>query len=120
MIRTLALTAVTLGILATGASAQMKLEEVSDSTMLMPWNVSAEKVEDMDVMANGKKVGEVENVVGTSDSAPTALVVDFEDDAGYGDRDNLVIPVENFSYTNNMLALTAAPAAMSNMQAWDD
>lgn len=114
----LALTATTL--MAGTAFAQGALVEVNDSVQVAPFNVDADTVDDWDVYtADGKEVGEVEKVVGTNASTPTALVVDFDDDSGYGDRD-VAIPLDQFTYKDNRLVLNADANAVGKMPTWDD
>lgn len=119
MIRTASLTFV-LGLVSTIAIAQERLVKVSDSAILMPWNLSADAVEDMNVMnLQGQKVGEVEEVIGTNEATPTALAIDFEGNGGYADRD-VMIPLSNFDAGSTGLALNADMAQVTAMATWDD
>ena len=80
----------------------------------------ADDVDDWDVYdAQGTEIGEVDEVVGTDVNTPTALVVDFEGNGGYADRD-VVIPLDLFTQENGRLVLNADPAAVSQMPTWDD
>jgi rRNA processing protein Gar1 len=80
----------------------------------------ADQVEDWDVYdASGAEIGEVEEVVGPDAQTAAALVVDFDDKAGYADRD-VVIPLDQFTRENNRLTLNASPEAVSAMETWND
>lgn len=108
------------GFLVSGAFAQSGLVEVRDNTMVETFGAIADRVDDWDVHdASGRKIGEVEEVVGTDVNTPTALVIDFEDDSAYPDRD-VVIPFSEFSYENGRLTLNATPEAVRGMEIWHD
>ena len=95
--------------------------EVDDKTMIAPFNVDADGLEDMDVQnAAGQKIGEIEDVIGTDRAAATALVVDFDDDAGYGDRDDVIVPVERFSLNGTKLVLQDDAAAVAAYEIYND
>lgn len=108
------------GFLAGGALAQSALVEVRDNVMVEAFGAIADRVDDWDVYdLSGKEIGEVEEVVGTGRDTPTALVVDFDDDSAYPDRD-VVIPLSEFVYENGRLTLKATPEAVSGMEVWHD
>lgn len=119
-----ALTAGTLAasLLAGAAFAQTATTwvEIEDNVQVSAFAQTADTVEDWDVYAGGAKIGEVEEVIGTDANTPTALVVDFDDNAGYGDRDDVVIPLDQFAWENNQLVLNAEASAMGSMEVWDD
>jgi hypothetical protein len=94
--------------------------EIEDNVQISAFGQSADTVEDWDVYAGGAKIGEVEEIIGTDANTPTALVVDFDDDAGYGDRDDVVIPLDQFAWENNQLVLNAEASVMGSMEVWDD
>jgi sporulation protein YlmC with PRC-barrel domain len=119
MMRTALLAAFT--ILAAPAFAQTAWVEVDDRTMVQPFNADADRVEDMDVFdATGRKIGEVEEVIGQSRDAATALVVDFDDDAGYGDRDDVIIPLDRFSLNGVNIVLNADAGAVAAFDRYND
>lgn len=108
------------GLLVGAAHAQSALVEVRDAAHVTAFGASADDVDDWDVFdAAGVEIGEVEEVVGTDRDTPTALVVDFEGNAGYADRD-VVIPLDQFTRANGRLTLNAAPDAVSALPTWDD
>lgn len=107
-------------LMAGTAFAQGALVEVKDSTQVVPFNATADEVDDWDVYdASGKEVGDVEDVVGTDGNTPTALVVDFDKKSAYGNRD-VVIPLDQFSLQDNKLVLNADVEAVGQMPTWDD
>lgn len=113
---------IALGGLMTGgaAMAQTAWVEVSDNVHVAAFGAIADQVDDWDVHdAAGTVIGEVDEVVGPDAGTPTALVVDFEGNAGYADRD-VVIPLDQFTRENNRLTLNAAPDAVGAMEPWND
>lgn len=108
------------GFLVGAAHAQSGLVEVRDRAQVAAFGASADDVDDWDVFdAAGTEIGEVEEVVGTDRDTPTALVVDFEGNAGYADRD-VVIPLDQFTHANGRLTLNASPDAVSALPTWND
>jgi hypothetical protein len=106
---------------AGSAAAQVQLVEVPDGTLMAPWNMSVDGVKDLNVLgANGQKIGEVDEVIGTSPATPTALTVDFEDGAGFDGRDDVAIPLDRFQMSTEGLLLTAGAAEIAAMPRWDD
>ena len=95
--------------LAGSALAQTAaLVDIDDSFVVQPWNMSVDAIDDMNVLgAGGTKVGEVEEVLGTDASTPTALVVDFDDNSTYGDDDR-IIPLDQFTPGANGLTAPAS------------
>lgn len=108
------------GFMAGAALAQNTWVEIDDRVQVSAFSATVDQVDDWDVYdAAGTEIGEVEEVVGPDASTPTALVVDFEGNAGYADRD-VVIPLDQFSRENNRLVLNADPAAVGSMEVWND
>lgn len=106
--------------LGTAAAAQTAtLQDVDSSTMIQPWNVSADDADDMNVYdAQGFQIGEVEKVVGTSETEATALIVDFVDMMNSDDDNDRVVPLEAVTFADNMLTLPA-DADVAGLQAYD-
>lgn len=112
--------ATALFLLTGAASAQSALVEVSDRAIVAPFNQTADTVDDWDVYGvDGTKIGEVEEVLGTDANTATALAVDFEGNGGFADRD-VIVPLDQFSFTDNRLVLNASGADVGNMPAYDD
>lgn len=90
----------------TAATNMADMEELDDSVMVTDWNMSVDDIEDMDVYdSEGTKIGEVENVLGRNETAE-ALVVDFDDDAGYTGEDRIV-PLDMLTVSGDRLELSA-------------
>ena len=109
------------GLLSTTAAfAQTALVEIDDAVMIPTLNVSADAIDDMDVYdASGKKIGEIEEVLGTSAQAATAVSVDFDDDAIFG-KDDRVVPLESLTMDGQRLGLALDAAAVAQLPAYND
>ena len=108
------------GLMTATALAQTAWVEIDDEVQVSAFNAKADDVDDWDVYnSEGVEIGEVEEVVGPDAGTPTALVVDFEGNAGYADRD-VVIPLDQFTRENDRLTLNASPDAVGGMETWND
>ncbi|RFC62368.1 hypothetical protein DYI37_16185 [Fulvimarina endophytica] len=95
-------------LLAGTAFAQTAMTEVTDDVTVAPLNMTVDQIDDMDVYdASGTKVGEVDDVLGSDAQTPTHLEVSFDDDDGstYPDRDDVLVPLSDFSVTNDQLTV---------------
>lgn len=107
-------------LLAGTAVAQTAWVEIEDDDVqVAEFGATVDQVEDWDVYAGGAKVGEVKEVVGTDATTPTALVVDFDGSGGFADQD-VVIPLDQFTWENNQLVLNADATAVEGFEIWDD
>lgn len=104
-------------LLLSGASVQAQnvvLVEVDDNVMLMPWNKSADAIEDAKVLnSDNSELGEVEEVLGTDAKTPVALVVDFEG-ATTGFTGSRIIPIERFTPDGARLKITTSAAEVAS------
>jgi hypothetical protein len=120
-LKTLSATVIAAALAAGTAYAQQSYVEIDDNVMVQPLNANADTVEDWDVYSPaGVEIADVEDVIGTDAQSPTALVVDFDDNAGFGDRDDVIVPLDQFSWQDNRLVLNADAAAVSAMPVWND
>jgi len=107
-------------LMAGAANAQGTLVEIPDNVQVAPFSATADDVDDWDVYnSDGVEIGEVEEVVGSDANTPTALVVDFDGDGGYPDRD-IVIPLDQFTQQDGRLILNADAATVGAMPDWRD
>ncbi|GGD91190.1 hypothetical protein GCM10011390_07400 [Aureimonas endophytica] len=103
------------------AGAQVQYVELPDGAILAPWNMTVDAVEDLDVLgANGQKIGEVEEVIGTDPATPAALVVDFEGGSGFDTRDDIAVPLDAFSMAPKGLLMTLSADSVAALPTWDD
>lgn len=109
-----------LSLLATPALAQDRLHEVNDRTPLAGFGINADLAGDLDVYdATGRKIGEVEEVVGSTPDLANALVIEFEDIvAEYGTEDR-VIPLTAFTFDGSAMIL-ADGTTVQDLPIWRD
>ena len=105
-------------VLLSGAAANAQsasLVEVNDNVMLMPWNMSADAVEDAKVLQKGDgiELGEVEEVLGTDANTPTALAVEFKG-ATTGFTGTKIIPIDRFAPDGSRLTLSTSAAEVAS------
>lgn len=74
------------------AAPRSDLRKVKDDDrMVSPWSLSVDRVEDMKVYGpDGKKIGEIEEVLEDSDGQIRAVVVEFGGFLGFGDTEVIV------------------------------
>ena len=102
------------GTMATAAVAQTSLVEVSDDVIVEPFGIAADLLDDIDVYNDaGVEVGDVEEIVGPDAQTPTHLVVDFDNDGGFPDRDDVIVPIEAFTLDANRLVISLTPEEVS-------
>lgn len=108
------------GLVATPVLAQQALFEASDRAPLAGFGINADIADDLSVYDSaGRKIAEVEEVLGTTADAPTALAVEFEDSVtDYGTEDR-VIPLSAFTFDGSVFIL-ADGTAVTDMPIWQD
>lgn len=103
------------------AFAQSKWMEIEDSISVPPFNQTADAMEDLDVFdTTGKRIAEVEEVIGTDAQTPGALAIDFDDSAGYGQTGDVAVPLDHFEMNGDQLILNADADAVSGMETYND
>lgn len=107
--------------LASPALAQTGPVEVGDRTMIDAFGVDADMIDDLDVLdAQGRKIGEVEEVVGADRDTAESLVVDFEDELAEFGGDDRIVPLDQFSLEGEVLTFTGDAATLADMPLWRD
>lgn len=97
---------IVLWLLATPALAQDRMLEVNDGVLLSEFGIDADLADDLDVLDTaGRKIGEVEEVVGWSRDAAEALVVEFEDAFPEYGLDERVLPLAAFRFDGGAVVL---------------
>ena len=111
----LPLAAALAGLIALPAYAQSQFFEVDETV-----SVDADQADEYDVYdATGRKIGEVEEVVGSNRAMADAFVVDFEDAlTEYGDEER-VIPLTEFKFDGKGFVLSDG-ADVETMPTWID
>ncbi|HAJ19927.1 MAG TPA: hypothetical protein DCL95_07700 [Rhodospirillaceae bacterium] len=107
-------------LIAVPALAQSKMVEVHDRAAMPGFSINADVADDLDVFNQaGQKIGEVEEVVGSTRETPEALVVDFEDQVvDYGPEDR-IIPLSAFTFDGSGMVMADGITA-TEMPRWRD
>jgi len=106
---------------AKAQTAQTAWMEIADGVTVGAFSMTVDWLDDLDVHdASGRKIGEVEEALGTSPDAPSALAIDFEDGVGYGDQGDVIVPLEMFRLDGSRLILSADANAVASMPVWRD
>ena len=104
------------------ASAQTPWVEIDDQIVVAPFALSADAIGDMDVVdAAGKKIGEVEDVVGPSRNEATAVVIDLDSTSGLLEADkDIVVPLAGVELHGKTLRLLGDAATVRGYQIYQD
>ena len=117
-LRTLGL-ATTLAAFTFGASAQaqvVRIIELDDNVVVPAFNITVGELEKQALTdAAGNRIGDIEEVIGTAENGPTALVIDLEN----SDLD-VIVPLERFQNTNGVLTVNLTPEELAALPAYDD
>jgi hypothetical protein len=106
--------------LALPAAAQ-GLVEIEDDVMVPGFEMTVDQLDDLAVTdPGGVKIGEIEEVLGTNASMPTALVVDFEDSATDLGSEDRVFNLDQLEMVDGQLVLRMPPASVLELPVWDD
>ena len=116
----LPLAAALAGLIALPAYAQSQFFEVDETVSVPGFEMDADQADEYDVYdATGRKIGEVEEVVGSNRAMADAFVVDFEDAlTEYGDEER-VIPLTEFKFDGKGFVLSDG-ADVETMPTWID
>jgi len=97
------------------------LREIDDRSKLSFQGVSVDDLDDMKVFdASGRKIGEVEKVLGDGSNTITALVIEIEGIQGIDDKE-LVVPAERIQVDgqNKRLLTTMSESDLRSLPVWD-
>lgn len=105
---------------ATPTLAQVSYVEVADRTPVAGFGINADLADDLDVYdSTGRKIGEVEEILGQTRDTAEALVVEFEGSASEFGREDRVIPLTAFTFDGSGLIL-ADGTTVQDMPVWRD
>jgi len=112
--------AVLASFLALPVYAQSQFFEVDKTVSVPGFEMDADNADEYDVFdTTGRKIGEVEEVVGSNRAMANAFVVDFDDALNeYGDEER-VIPLTEFEFDGKGFVL-ADDADVTTMPTWID
>ncbi|WP_306709687.1 PRC-barrel domain-containing protein [Azospirillum isscasi] len=95
--------------------------DVKDDNVMVPsLKRTVGQLDDMDVLGpDGRKVGEVEEVLMDASGQPVALVVDVEHGVGIGDKE-IIVGLDQVRDDGRTLTTTLSNAQLGALPVWDD
>ncbi|MGI3168777.1 hypothetical protein ACRARG_06475 [Pseudooceanicola sp. C21-150M6] len=94
--------------------------EVRDRTQISEFGINSDLADDLDVYdANGRKIGEIEEIVGPDRRTAQAIVVDFDDDMAGADDHERLFPLTAFSFDGSGLVM-ADISGIKDAPIWRD
>jgi sporulation protein YlmC with PRC-barrel domain len=104
---------------ATGQVPQMMAIE-QDDMMVPGLGMRVDEVEDITVVdASGETIGEVDEVLGTSDGRPVAVVVEAGGFLGIGEKD-VIVDISRLTKNGDNVVLAMSKAEIEALPAWAD
>ncbi len=122
MIRALMLACLLGSSVAGSALAQTAWTETDGQVFVGALGLTVDEIDDMDVVdAAGRKIGEVEDVVGPSRSEATGVVIDLDSTSGLiaGD-DDIIVPLAGVEVHGKALRLLGDAATLRGYDIYQD
>ena len=96
------------------------LHEVDDDAAMTYEGRSIEQLDDMDVVRDGQRIGEIENVLANADNQIVAVVVEYDD--GFLDLNgpDVILPIDQIRFDQNAASVTLGDAELRALPVWDD
>lgn len=103
------------------AMAQGAWVEIDDDNLSIPaMNMTVDQIEDMDVYtADGEEIGEVEEILGTTQGEATALALEVGGFLGIGERD-VIVMLDQITMENDRLVLDMTKEEIEALENWED
>jgi hypothetical protein len=97
------------------------LQEVDDDDRIVqPFNLSADRIDDMDVMsADGARVGEIEEILVDAPGQPVAVTVEV-DDLLDGDDEERMVRLDQLRLDDDLFATDLSKRQIESLPVWDD
>ena len=107
-----------IALLAPSAFAQQSYVDVADDARIEALNISVEDLDDKDVYdVGGREIGEVEEVLGSDERTPTAIVVDFNDHIVEHDR---IVQIADTALESDRLVIRLDQEALQELERYDE
>ena len=96
------------------------LRELDDDDTLTFEGRTVEQLDDMDVVRDGQKIGEIDEVLADSAGQIVAVVIDFEDD--FLDDREVILAIEQLKFGDDARVATVmlGDAELEGLPDWDD
>lgn len=101
-------------------TAQTWIEIESDQQMVAPFEMTVDQLEEMNIVtADGETIGEVEEVLGSSDGQPGAFAVEVGGFLGIGEKD-AIVTFDQVSMEGNALQVDMTTEEVEALPEWND
>ena len=96
------------------------LRDLDDDDTLTFEGRTVEQLDDMDVVRDGQKIGEIDEVLADSAGQIVAVVIDFEDD--FLDDREVILAIEQLKFGDDARVATVmlGDAELEGLPDWDD
>lgn len=97
------------------------LREVDDDDQIVqPFDLSADRIDDMDVMtADGERIGEIEEVLMDASGQPVAVAVEVDDLLDVDDEER-IIRLDQLRLDDDRFATDLSKSQIESLPVWDD
>ena len=103
---------------APSAFAQQSYVDVADDARVEALNISVEDLDDKDVYdSGGREIGDVEEVLGSDERTPTAIVVDFNDHIVEHDR---IVQMADTALESDRLVIRLDKGTLQELERYDE
>jgi sporulation protein YlmC with PRC-barrel domain len=96
------------------------LHEVDDDDAMIYEGRSIEELDDMDVVRDGERIGEIEDVLANADNQIVAVVLEYDEGfLGLNDSE-VILPIDQIQFDQNAASVTLSDAELRALPVWDD
>jgi sporulation protein YlmC with PRC-barrel domain len=96
------------------------LHEVDDDDAMTYEGRSIEELDDMDVVRDGERIGEIEDVLANPDNQIVAVVLEYDEGfLGLNDPE-VILPIDQIQFGENAASVTLSDAELRALPVWDD
>ena len=96
------------------------LHEVDDDDAMTYEGRSIEELDDMDVVRDGERIGEIEDVLANADNQIVAVVLEYDEGfLGLNDPE-VILPIGQIQFDQNAASVTLSDAELRALPVWDD
>jgi hypothetical protein len=96
------------------------LHEVDDDDAMTYQGRSIEQLDDLDVVRDGQRIGEIEGVLANADKQIVAVVVEYDDGLLGLNGPEVILPIDRIQFDRNAASVTLSDAELRALPVWDD
>ena len=104
----------------TETETQGYLEIEDDATIIAPFNLTIEELDDYDVIGStGEKIGEIEDFLTDASGETVAAVIETEGFLGIGDED-VIVTLDQLELVDGKFQINLTEEELEALPKWDD